>query len=459
MHTSDMENTIERDAMLNTTIVEPIRARLDSNRGPSPAISVGSLLASIIAAAGRHGSYRAANITEALNGMTPSEARRLGIDPAELPAAAVECHTVAMRLSRLENALAEGWQSGGQTYDMDWFAAELLQASIPHRTARRIRAAAVDRTDFPTTARLRNRAGGEPSADPDAGLGYRRAAADHDEGVFIGYDIHLAVAVREIRFSGVHRAAAVGDYIAPYILGISVEPAGTNPAIGGSAAVNMARRIAAASDEIVAGIGYTNHAPEFNRPLHELGVNVAMSHMPHKTAGAEAVLFAGSHAAIEHRGTLLHPHQRIPFGTGPWAQSIARGAAAESVIGSLRRQGAFTARSCPQHGTIAHRIAALAVAVAHNLRLAQNQRTAATSPSAARRSSGTPRRKSAIRTANGLASAKPQPPAARPEGTPVPFSEDSWASGCARHQRAEAANRRLKPQPPARHEHSDPEAA
>ena len=88
-------------------------------------------------------------------------------------------------------------------------------------------------------------------------------------------------------------------------------------------------------------------------------------------------------------------------------RSYARLGAARQTIRTLKAAGALTARTCPKHGLIAHCVAALAVAVAYNRRLAEDQRTNA-----------------AARVAAQQTAAEPASPDA-PEGAPAASHQDT----------------------------------
>ena len=56
------------------------------------------------------------------------------------------------QLLRLEEALCDGWEVDGVTYDVDWFSKSLIAATVPPEIAAVIEAIAVDLTPFPAWA-------------------------------------------------------------------------------------------------------------------------------------------------------------------------------------------------------------------------------------------------------------------------------------------------------------------
>ena len=403
--------------MLNPQIIEPIEKRLDHHPGRRSRVSVVILLAAILITAYRRRCYTVTAITETLGQMTPNEARWFGIDASELPDGPVSRHIVGRQLARLEQALAEGWTADGQTFDMEWFTTEMLRASVSSSAVNAISAVALDGTDFPSMAT--SPLNGTESSDPDARMGYRTSAGTRTEGMFFGYAVHIVVAVPEAVFRGVERKVTLGVSQPSFIVGLSVQPAGTNPADGGMAATMMARCVAPATAEVVADLPYTSQVKSFDRLLHLDGTNVVMDypHRPLAQPKPPASLEGGAKQPLSPIDSdspstpdsgdscryvnvpveQLDMFQRTPYGTQAWRSSIARILQAERAFGEIKIGGGLAAHSCPKlglaahscpkPGLAAHQIAALAIVVARNLWIVHRQRNGVAARNAA---TGTP---------------------------------------------------------------------
>lgn len=145
------------------------------------------------------------------------------------------------------------------------------------------------------------------SYDICARPGHKSAKGKSKAGFFLGYDLHLAVAVRDFFFRGDRAAAELGPEVLPFILGMSVKPAATNPAIAGLEVAEMARKIAPQIREVIADRAYTNKADTFNRELHSKGIDVVMDYTKDERIRSHVVIVGDTHKLRFHCGTCLHP--------------------------------------------------------------------------------------------------------------------------------------------------------
>ncbi|WP_419865380.1 hypothetical protein [Candidatus Poriferisodalis sp.] len=145
------------------------------------------------------------------------------------------------------------------------------------------------------------------SYDIDARPGHKSAKGKSKAGFFLGYDLHLAVAVRDFTFRGDRAKAKLGPEVLPFILGVSVKPAATNPAVAGLEVAAMARGIAPQIRDVIADRAYTNKADTFNRALHSLGIDVVTDYTKEERIRDRVVTINRTHQIRFHCGTFLHP--------------------------------------------------------------------------------------------------------------------------------------------------------
>lgn len=145
------------------------------------------------------------------------------------------------------------------------------------------------------------------SYDVDARPGHKSAKGKSKAGFFLGYDLHLGVAVCDFSFRGDRAEATRGPEMLPFILGMSVKPAATNPAVAGLEVAEMARRLAPQIREVIADRAYTNKADTFNRQLHSTDIDVVMDYTKNERIRDRVVNINRTHQLRFHCGTFLHP--------------------------------------------------------------------------------------------------------------------------------------------------------
>jgi hypothetical protein len=164
------------------------------------------------------------------------------------------------------------------------------------------------------------------TADPSARGGHRTGTELQSE-LYVGYEVHLAVAVPEFKWNGnTSNPGTKGEKVPGYVLGLDVTPAGWHRGDAGLRTATMARSLVGNLTDVVCDRGYTLvRAETFRRPLHEAGINVTMDYNKVTKAKATPIVVAppgrGPHAGrreqlVVHCGTLLHPsvplaHQAI----------------------------------------------------------------------------------------------------------------------------------------------------
>ena len=325
-------------------MTEALQRRLGAHPGPKSRLNVEALLVAVLLAAEEKKNYLRSDICAVINGFDAQVAYTLGLCD-EQTRRPVSYHTTQKQLRRLERAVGDEWTSPcGQKRDLAWLTSTLLVATIPRAQRRSITAVALDSTfvetwavtrDFTPDAVARHRLAAreipdlpepEPqrpdgsgavgatgadgrlirSADPDARPGYHSATSKRVAGLGLGYDFHVAVAVRGAHWSGEPTWLALGDRTPAYICALAFVPASTNPGPVGREAIEDTIRHAPNLREVVADLGYTLKRDSFVRNLRERGLDVVMEYPSTEVARRKAVT-AGRHQQpiINHCGTLL----------------------------------------------------------------------------------------------------------------------------------------------------------
>jgi len=245
--------------------VVPVLATLvDSDVGRPRTISVrGLLVAAQLNALARHHRGHLVEVARVVNAMTADQRERLRIvdhRPDET------YHRVDRLFNKLCDALDAGHVVGGMRVDAKWLANRLAKAVVPaeFRTSSSV---AVDGTDVETWGALHGDTGtvdldGEatetqliddgtvPKAkrparraqvlavgpdgrkqytvDRDARAGHRSATNSRPAGPYIGYELHLGVQARDVRWTNSVDRTVLSDEVPGVVTCFSLVPAGTH---------------------------------------------------------------------------------------------------------------------------------------------------------------------------------------------------------------------------------------
>jgi len=220
------------------------------------------LVAFQINALRRHHQAHLVEAARVLNAMTDRQRERLGIrkwDPAE----------TYPRVERLFVQVCRTLEDGGAGVDATWFANQLARAAIP-KDLLTSHSVAVDGTDLETWGRLHGSTlavelDGEASdtqlidedaprppmtksgrvkkakvlavgpdgrkqytKDPDARAGHRSAKGNSSSGPYIGYELHLAVQTRDVRWTNHVDKTTLGPEVPNVITTCNLVPAGSH---------------------------------------------------------------------------------------------------------------------------------------------------------------------------------------------------------------------------------------
>ena len=146
------------------------------------------------------------------------------------------------------------------------------------------------------------------SADPDPRPGYRSATAKTPAGVALGYDLHLACAVRDTKWGGHPHQLKLGEPIPAFLVGLHIAPGSTDPGPIGLRIVEDSLAHANNIREVIADRGYSTKRLSFVRPLHQQGVDVVMDYTTIEVARPKVLTVSGgTQPLIMHCGTILPP--------------------------------------------------------------------------------------------------------------------------------------------------------
>jgi hypothetical protein len=240
----------------------------------------------------RHHRGHLIEIARVINALTDDQRRQLGIEP----------HDPALTYNRVERTfakLAQVLDAGYPGIDAKWFANSLAQAAVPEEF-RQSRSVAIDGTDVetwgalhgdPVTVDLDGEAaetqlmdngvipkpkkparkakviavGGDGrnqyTVDADARAGHRLATNSRAAGPFVGYELHLAVHARDLKWTNYIEKVSFSGEVPGVVTYLSLVPAGTHR---GRAVVDdlVAAKLAGALiDDVVWDPGYSLCSP------------------------------------------------------------------------------------------------------------------------------------------------------------------------------------------------------
>ena len=277
--------------------------RLNDHPGPESVIHPLVLLTAVLHQAVKKGKYLRTEICERINRFDTRFWHEHGMcdNKQRTPVSYTSTYRQLVRIEELLSVDSDDLSSS-----FDRLSSDLLKLSIPRNRRDAATALSVDQTAFPTFYRTTNfgsqdavnkafkETGEFPEAaevgqdhklirckDPDAHAGHRSAStAAGNAGFYSGYAVSSGVLVRSTKWSGRPEANPLveGTEIPPYIAGLNVNPASAHPGKACLQATLKAIGIAAGIGDVIADRGITNSGEAFNRPLHQLGVNVTMDY-------------------------------------------------------------------------------------------------------------------------------------------------------------------------------------
>ncbi|MGA2531364.1 MAG: hypothetical protein ABSG36_19715, partial [Acidimicrobiales bacterium] len=267
------------------------------------------------------------DVARLLNALEDEERDKLGIKHWDEEEAYARVTWLFSKLCRVLDSSVDGLSTG-------WFANCLARASVPRRYLKS-RSVAVDGTDIETWGAFRGSIttleydgeaaetqlmDGPPvpvrttkrakvlgigkdgrkqyTPDPDARAGHRSANGLHNAGPYIGYELHLAVQVRDVRWTDYIERTTLGPEVPNLITTMVLTPAGTHRAKSVVAPLIAAKSAGHDITDVVWDPGYSLCTPETTTyPLSQAGIGqtfqLVMSQRGIGPFSKEAILMDG----------------------------------------------------------------------------------------------------------------------------------------------------------------------
>jgi hypothetical protein len=354
--TSGAELSIARQLVARSAVVKRLAAYVTADVGRPRQLSLEGLFVALALNALRpHHVAHLVGAARVLNALTEEQRKSLGVarwDPDESYS----------RVERLFARVSEILEAGEAGVDAEWFMNQLARAAVP-RDLLSSRSVAVDGTDVETwgalrgathtveldgpaaETQLRDESDGSPAPvkrsvkgakvfgigpdgrkrytkDPDARAGHRSATNQRNAGPYVGYELHLAVQTRDVRWTNYVDRTTLGPEVAGVITTCTLTPAGSHR--GGAvvdALISAKRSGAHDVAEVVWDPGYSLCLPETTAyPLAEAGIDQTMQLVTHQRGIRP---FAGNALLLD--GQLFSPFVPAELRDLPFPPRVAIG--------------------------------------------------------------------------------------------------------------------------------------
>lgn len=304
---SNEELSLARQVIKRSGLVEALSPHMDFEVGRPRRIPLEALLVCFqMNALERHHQAHVIAVARLINAMTDEQRASLGITNWD------ESQAYG-RVDWLYNRLCEVLSSGIEGIDAQWFVDRLVRASIPKRY-QMSHSLAVDGTDVEswgafqgsTTVELDGEAAktqstsGTPAAalkkkkakvlavgpdgrnqytpDPDARAGHRSANSQHAAGPYIGYELHLAVQVRDVRWTNYIDKTILTDEVPQVIKNAVLVPAGSHRTRTMTPVLVAEKERGEDIRDVLWDPGYSECLPDtWSYPLRRAGINSTFS--------------------------------------------------------------------------------------------------------------------------------------------------------------------------------------
>jgi hypothetical protein len=328
--TSGADLNLARQLIGRSRILEALSPFVHSEVGRPRCLSLlGFLVACQLNALNRHHRAHLVEVARVLNALTDEQRHGLGItdwDPTES----------YPRVERLFVKLCYLLESGEAGVDAQWFANQLARSAIP-KGVLSSSSVAVDGTDVETWGALHGEAvtvdldgeatetqlsdgGSGPrakrptrraqvlgvgsdgrnqyTADPDARAGHRSATNSRAAGPFIGYELHLAVQARDVRWTNFVDGTILDPEVPGVVTTCKLVPAGTHRGKAIVSDLISLKRSGFRCDDVVWDPGYSLcQSSSTAHPLNQAGIGQTFQPVTHqrgsKPFSGEAFLIDG----------------------------------------------------------------------------------------------------------------------------------------------------------------------
>jgi hypothetical protein len=312
--TNNAELSQARELVRRSGLVEVLEPYLVAEVGRPRLLTLEAfLVVAILNALHRHHQAHLVEIARTLNALTAQQQELLGLKRWDKDQS-------YDRVERLFVELAETLESKVSGLDATEFANRLLRAGIP-KDLLVSRSWAVDGTDVDTWGALRSKSvvidldgdaiypplEGQPrvprvtkgrqarvlaigpdgrkqyTADPDARAGHRSATATRNAGTFVGYELHMAVQTRDVRWTNYVDRTSLGPEVAGLITTANLVPAGSHRGDAIVSSLIDSKRDGYALENVVWDPGYSLCKPGTTvYPLAAAGIEQTMELVTHQ---------------------------------------------------------------------------------------------------------------------------------------------------------------------------------
>jgi hypothetical protein len=322
------EFSLERQIVRRSGVVDALSPRIDASVGRPRQLPLEALLVAFqINALQRSHQAHLIDVARLLNALDDEQRGRLGIKSWDEEEA-------YERVTWLFGKLCRVLESGVDGLSHEWFANAIARASVPKRYLKS-KSVAVDGTDVETwgafqgsvttidfdgeaadtqlidgqpapprtTKRAKVLAIGDDgrkqyTPDRDARVGHRSSNGQHNAGSYIGYELHLAVQVRDVRWTDYVERTTLGPEVPQLITTAVLAPAGTHRAKSVVGPLIAAKQAGYDIDDVVWDPGYSLCTPETTTyPLSQAGIGttfqLVMSQRGIRPFSKEAILMDG----------------------------------------------------------------------------------------------------------------------------------------------------------------------
>ena len=377
------------NAIARAGLVPVLEKRLRHHPGRPSRISITALLLCMVISAELNETYLRTDICSVFNGLEPQDRiRTRAVGPPRFHTD--HLHHGGQTTERLERALDETWQSiDGTFHTLDWFAHTWLKATIPRQLRRACTSMSIDWSPVETYAVTKDytpeeiarqqphRKYDEPSdtpaigefgtnkrmrrgADPHAAAGHRSATNKRPAGKFVGYDAFIGTLAPDYHWAGdINHISNQRNTAAVHHPHLAWTPPVPSPGPIGLNAVLRSKDTLPNLKQVIADSGLTEKRETFNRPLHQLRLDVVKQYHtkvpkpePVKTGRHQQKLIAyagmllaaldtatpANQTARRHRigpGRAMHQGQQIPVDS----QRNPPGRIPASPMSPMRRTG------------------------------------------------------------------------------------------------------------------------
>jgi len=327
---SRAELKVARQLIERSGIIEILGPLLDAGVGRPRHLSLlGFFVACQVNALHRHHQAHLVEVARVLNALSEAQRHSLGITGWS----AAESYP---RVERLFVKICDVLEAGHAGVDAQWFANQLARAAIPKEVLASS-SVAVDGTDVETWGALhgeavtveldgeaadtqlsevdpRRRTSGSKrrakvfgvgpdgrkryTVDPDARAGHRSATNSRPAGPFVGYELHLAVQARDVRWTNHVDKTTLEPEVPGVVTTCNLVPAGTHR---GKAVVDhliASKEVVSPLLDVVWDPGYSLCQPAFTAfPLNRAGIGQTFQPVTHQRGSrpfsGEALLLDG----------------------------------------------------------------------------------------------------------------------------------------------------------------------